>query len=248
MLRSLSRQTRLFSLRNLNQRWCNVPHGLSVRNRKKVNDIAFKWAHEKNNKKITNMTLCNCSFIYDISPLLFSVILDRNIDSLEVVRNDPRINKELGSVLIDRLTYEYNEVDILEILKILLKDPRINPSCCLNYPLKFAVSHNYVKVAKLLLDDPRVDPTIDGNFAFILACERNNVSIVKLFLRDKRIDPWAYDFAAIRAACEGNSRDVVGLFSFRHDFATIKAACKERNREVLRLLLRRANNDIYGQN
>ena len=216
MLRSLSRQTRLFSLRNLNQRWYNVkvPHGLSVLDKTKVNDIACNWACKNDNKEIFKMTLLNSSPTTDISPVLFMAIRDRDLNTIKSILNDPRINnyKGLKSILSDHSIRHYTcENDFIEVVKILLADQRIDPSYAENHLLRTSIYHGHEKIVELLLNDPRVDPTIDNNHAFVYACAQGKTLIVKLFLNDKRINPWVNDNAAMKAACIKNHPDVLKL-------------------------------------
>ena len=46
---------------------------------------------------------------------------------------------------------------LLNLVKLLLKDPRINPSDQDNRAIKQALSHGHIRIIKLLLADPRVD-------------------------------------------------------------------------------------------
>ena len=50
---------------------------------------------------------------------------------------------------------EYNQV---EVVKLLLQDPRVDPSYQNNYAIILASENGHVEVVKLLLQDPRVDP------------------------------------------------------------------------------------------
>lgn len=214
MLRSLSRQTRLFSLRNFSKKWCSiiVSPGLSTLNRKKINDIAFNWACKNDNNEIAKMALINSSPTNDVGPLLRNAIKYHDANTIKLLLDDPKINnyKELSGILSNYLLNCYDKYNI-EIIKILLADPRIDPSFSYNLALRCAICHGDEKIVELLLNDPRVDPTTDDNYAFICACTSGHILIVNLFLNDKRIDPWVNDFAAIKAACEKNHSEIVKL-------------------------------------
>jgi hypothetical protein len=109
-----------------------------------------------------------------------------------------------------------NEV---EIVKLLLKDPKINPgardneafiqACCFGTS---KASFASVEIVKLLLKDPRVDPSARNNEAFIVACYYyGRIEIVKILLNDHRVDPSANDNQAIILACYYGYLEIVKL-------------------------------------
>lgn len=71
----------------------------------------------------------------------------------------------------------------LEVMKILLKDPKIVPN------LANACVNGSTEMVKLLLKDPRVDPSAKDNLAIRWASEFGHTEIVKLLLKDPRVDP-----------------------------------------------------------
>ncbi len=75
----------------------------------------------------------------------------------------------------------------LEIVKLLLKDERINPSDNRNDAINFASENGHTEIIKLLLQDPRVDPSEYSNYAIRLASENGHLEIVKLLLNDSRV-------------------------------------------------------------
>ena len=73
----------------------------------------------------------------------------------------------------------------LEIVKLLLNDPRIQISDGeYNWSLNIAISNNYLDIVKLLLDDPRVDPSYNNNYEIIDASENGHLESVKLLLNN----------------------------------------------------------------
>ena len=59
---------------------------------------------------------------------------------------------------------DYNCVlNYTKIIKLLLADPRVDPSAKDNQAIRRASQYGYTETVKLLLADPRVDPSADDN-------------------------------------------------------------------------------------
>lgn len=89
--------------------------------------------------------------------------------------------------LIKNRSYKETETSRTEILKILLCDPRVDPSVKDNLPLKAACAYGYTDLVQLLILDPRVDPCADKTQAIAEACTSGHTEIVKLLFQDKRV-------------------------------------------------------------
>src|SRR3972149_6208605 len=63
----------------------------------------------------------------------------------------------------------YVEKGDSEVVKLLLADPRVDPSANDNNATHEASKNGHEKVVKLLLAHPRVDPSADDNYAIRLA-------------------------------------------------------------------------------
>ena len=76
----------------------------------------------------------------------------------------------------------------LEAVRLLLKDPTVNPaaggSCCLRY----ACSNGRPRVVALLLGDGRAAPAAFENEAMYLAAHHGHEDVVRLMARDPRSD------------------------------------------------------------
>jgi len=88
----------------------------------------------------------------------------------------------------------------VEVVKVLLADPTVNPAADDNYAIRWASSNGYLDVVKILLNDPRVDPSACNNFALRMASSNGYLDVVKILLADPRVDPSACDSSAIRLA------------------------------------------------
>jgi hypothetical protein len=86
----------------------------------------------------------------------------------------------------------------LELVNILLKDKRIDPSCNAHdgianrrdefeYAIRQSAKAGHADIVERLMKDKRVDPSYRGNFALNWAIKGGHDDVVKLLLRDKRV-------------------------------------------------------------
>ncbi len=120
-------------------------------------------------------------------------------------RNDPIINVViLNDVeMLDELlkrgydpTNEDNypirlasEQGYLNIVNLLLQDPRVDPSASDNYALQFASANGHLGVINRLLEDSRVDPSASDNNAIQSASLNGHLSVVNRLLQESDVDP-----------------------------------------------------------
>lgn len=76
-----------------------------------------------------------------------------------------------------------------EIVKLLLKDERVDPTACDNYALRWAALEGHIEVVKVLLADGRADPAAEDNWAVRVAAVNGRLGIIRLLLDDPRVDP-----------------------------------------------------------
>jgi ankyrin repeat protein len=88
---------------------------------------------------------------------------------------DPDI-KERFNVRMESTIRLASENGDFEVIKLLLNDPRVDPS---NGPMRWASRNEHFEVVKLLLNDPRVDPSDDNDPPSILL--NRHFEFVKLF-------------------------------------------------------------------
>ena len=69
------------------------------------------------------------------------------------------------------------------IVKSLLKNDQINPSCNNNFCIQIACASNYIEVAELLIQDDRTDISASGSFCIRAAIKAGNRRIIELLLR-----------------------------------------------------------------
>ena len=106
----------------------------------------------------------------------------------------------------------------LEVVRLLLEDPRVDPNeCHLNSPLELACDHGHIEIVRLLLTDSRVDPSVGNNFPIQTASHFGYVEIVRLLLEDSRVNPDADNKMALRWANNAGHTKVVQLLT-EHQF------------------------------
>uniref|UniRef100_A0A6C0JWZ0 Uncharacterized protein n=1 Tax=viral metagenome TaxID=1070528 RepID=A0A6C0JWZ0_9ZZZZ len=68
----------------------------------------------------------------------------------------------------------------VEIVRLLLEDPRVNPADYLNWSIDWASRNGHTEVVRLLLEDPRVDPTAHDNLILKWARHSGHTEIVNI--------------------------------------------------------------------
>ena len=142
---------------------------------------------------------------------------------------------------VNDLVITSSECGHIEVVKLLLKDSRVDPGAGNNYAIILASEYGHVEVVKLLLKDSRVGPTAAGNYAIRLASENGHVEVVKILLADSRVDPSADNNYAIRSASEYGHIEVVKILleSLKHRFSVVNyieiliEAPKKTRKEIL---------------
>lgn len=80
------------------------------------------------------------------------------------------------------------EKGFLEIVKMLLKHPKVDPRTCANYPILYASRNGHLDVVKLLIKDARVDPSDVDNWAIKKAACLGHIDVVFLLKNDERVN------------------------------------------------------------
>lgn len=88
------------------------------------------------------------------------------------------------------------QADCNTVLRLLLADPRVDPSAHDNAAIKAAASWGDVTAVELLLAHPKVDPAADDHYAFRLSSKFGFTAIVDRLLADPRVDAVAARAAA----------------------------------------------------
>ena len=133
-----------------------------------------------------------------------------------------------------------------EVIKLLLKDSRVNPAHGDNYAICASAENGHHEIVELLLKDSRAHPEPENNYCVYWSTKNNHYEVVKLLLEDPRVNPSTteYTVTAIgNAAYHGNYKIVELLLkdprvdpSIDENYA-IRAASQKGHTEIVKLLL-----------
>jgi hypothetical protein len=129
-----------------------------------------------------------------------------------------------------------------EIVRLLLSDPRVDPSARNNQAI---INAKNTSIIRLLLNDKKVDPSAQNNKALINAVKTKNKYAAKFLLKDERVDPSAQNNESLIAAVKNNDLDFVNDLlkypivnpSDQENEAT-KIAVQDEYIDILELLLK----------
>jgi hypothetical protein len=97
------------------------------------------------------------------------------------------------------------------VVKLLLKDPRVDPTDNDNKALLEAIRRRRTEVVKLLLDDKRIDPNYNDNEAIKLAVDLKIAQMVELLAFHPRMIKSRGYFVAFERACRRGGARIVGM-------------------------------------
>jgi hypothetical protein len=100
----------------------------------------------------------------------------------------------------------------VEVVKLLLADPRVDPSANDDEAFNDACMDGHVEIVTLLLADTRVNPSANDDEAVQSACRDGSVEVVTLLLADSRVNP-SLDVMqdALKKADQRNEPGIVNL-------------------------------------
>ena len=99
----------------------------------------------------------------------------------------------------------------LDIVNLLLQDPRVDPSVQDNAPIKIAAGNGFANIVQRLLQDPRVDPSIHDQYLLKDTIQKGKNEILKILLKDRRVDPSADNEWALRTAIGSNDAQLLEI-------------------------------------
>lgn len=168
---------------------------------------------------------------------------------VELFLKDKRIQINHSVIII--ALHSYND----KIVKMLLKNCKINLSDDNNYIIKYAASENLIETVKFLLEKSEVDPTVEDNYPFRMACRKGRLEVVKILLQDPRIDPSADDNYAFRWSSRYGHIEIVKLLLMDKrvdpsagDNHALRMAARFGHLDVVELLLQDDRVDPTAQN
>lgn len=120
------------------------------------------------------------SYLLDLAATAGMLDLTRELLAIEQPKISPGLLPSLCKASVN-----------IDVFKLVMADPRIDPSAFQNTALSVAAIRNLPHIITLLLADRRVDLSFRDNLLLIEACERGQIAILKILLADDRVDPSA---------------------------------------------------------
>jgi len=140
--------------------------------------------------------------------------------------------------MYERVLVEAIKEDHKEIVKLLLKDSRVDPTVNDNFVIKELCYRGEIELIDLIKVDPRVKL---GQQELAIACNKyGNITVVKKLMNEFNIIP---SVRSLRNACWSKDNEIVRLFLKEPTLEKSKKllfldACESGNTEIVELLLK----------
>ncbi len=105
-----------------------------------------------------------------------------------------------------------SEKGYLEIVELLLQDPRVDPCVNNNYPIRIASKMGHLETIGLLHRSPRearINYTVEDINRPVPTSENKYFGIIKLLLQDSRVDPSVDNNYLVRMASQNGLLDII---------------------------------------
>ena len=99
----------------------------------------------------------------------------------------------------------------IDIIKVLLKDKRVDPAARNNHAIAWAAENGHYDVVKFLMADKRVNPSDDNNYAIRKATQNGHYDIFKLLMEDERVNPAGENNYILRWAINNEHYPIVDI-------------------------------------
>jgi hypothetical protein len=166
---------------------------------------------------------------------------------LLVIENVTKDPSEEAATTLNKIFYELvTENTMVDVIELLLKNPRINPASNSNIAIITASEKGNVKIVELLLKDKRANP----NKAILCAVENNHLEVVEMLLKDNRVDPGYSSDVICRPSAKGYHEIVKLLLTDRRADPnsargySIGFAAKNGHIETVKVLLEDSRTDV----
>jgi hypothetical protein len=100
-----------------------------------------------------------------------------------------------------------------DLMKLALRDPRVNPSDQENEALIAASARQYMDACALIIADPRYIPHARTGIALCNACKFNHVDFVRMLMKQQHFELNYFKAAVDVARKHGNGDALLALFS-----------------------------------
>jgi len=184
--------------------------------------------------------------------VMFVAIKKGLVDTVKQILTDDKADVGFTISSKNAITYAayYEQV---EIMQLLLMDPRINPFVGDNLALKTIVHHQNVDMLKIFLSVSFMDMTVCYNYAYKMAVKYKNRAMIQVLVSDDRIrsqfEPADYDQLVRKAIKWSDNNNIVKILLADQKFnpeiyvvALVKWASAQNDIRPFELLLERGIN------
>lgn len=139
--------------------------------------------------------------------IIYAAFEEDQKEIVELIINNDKFDpsKENNNIFIKACISGYTE-----IVKKLLRDPRVNP-CDQNNKAIICASEQENGIFEILMDDSRIDPSCEDGIVFENVCAVGNQYMVGKLLEDSRVDPSLNDNIGLYRAMKYNNVEVVNI-------------------------------------
>lgn len=146
--------------------------------------------------------------------------------------------------------------DRSDIVKLLLSDPRVDPTANYNFAIKYTSRWGFYDTVKVLLEDSRIDPSVEQNVSIKNAVKSCNLDVIGLLLDDPRVDVTEPPLSALYLSFIDPITRNIANFICKHpntnvsanDNEALKYATKNGYIDIVEFLLRDPRIDINAGN
>jgi ankyrin repeat protein len=153
--------------------------------------LPLEIQHEISSFLCLNDAANYCASSKHVSPTVLSCCQSPTVKDLLLIKSNTNMLKlvlEYAKITVETLQTFFNQVfswkfrleQNKDVISILIKDSRIDPSVDDNYAIRWASGGGYTEIVDLLLKDPRVDPSAEDNDAIRWAYLSGHKNIVEM--------------------------------------------------------------------
>lgn len=130
----------------------------------------------------------------------------------------------------------------IEVVKLLLADPRVDPTTRSNHCILVSIMSRNIELFKIIISDYRIDVGFSQSKALITAISYSVFDMVRILLRDPGIDPNEYNDqytstpADIINYATGINRDKIGALIKLYNDAGYEGYCKMSDIDIEELI------------
>ena len=178
-------------------------------------DVACIFSGISNDRTQEIEQLSNALRALDKMELFLNAIRMNNVEAVNRLLHDHRfLNPSVDDNEAIKLAAELGSVQIVDLL---MNDPRVDPAVDGDTPLVIALVKNHPGVVMRLIQDPRVNTAVENNALIHWAAAHNHIKVVERLIHDPRVDLTSGNNTALCTAALRGHLEVVNLLLRNRD-------------------------------